>query len=140
MGFFKNMFTAPGRAYRWLYHDERRSRKKQDSVKPSEGEPDAKADSEEQRQFNDYSAWEEIDDMRYNFLIGSWALRRIRGIGKDEFRRDREALAKEKAEAEGRPYKSKLERELEAAARKREEKESLKAEKQRLKEERKRKD
>ena len=140
MGFLKNIFTAPGRAYRWLYQDERRLQKKQDSVKPSEGEPDADADNEEQqRRFDDYNVWEEIDDMRANFLIGGWAVKRIKGMGKDRFRRDREALAKEKAEAEGREYKSKLQLELEAAMKKREEKERLKVEKRRQKEERRKK-
>ena len=84
-------------------------------------------------------AWEEIDDMRANFLIGGWAVKRIKGMGKDRFRRDREALAKEKAEAEGREYKSKLQLELEAAMKKREEKERLKVEKRRQKEERRKK-
>jgi len=140
MGFFEKIFTAPGRAYRWLYQDQKRLRQAQGGGRASDGEPDADVDYEEQkRRANNFSAWEEIDDMRSNFLIGSWAMRRIRGIGKDEFRRDREALAKEKAEVEGKEYKSKLQLELEAAIKKREEKERLKAEKQRQKEERKRK-
>ena len=140
MGLLKRIFTAPGRAYRWLYRDEKRSRQKQEGGIASLGEPDADADYEDQKQWaRDYSAWEEIDDMRYNFLIGSWALKRIKGFGKDRFRRDREALAKEKAETEGREYKSKLQLELEAAMKKREEKERLKAEKQRQKDERKKK-
>jgi hypothetical protein len=140
MGFFKTIFTAPGRAYRWLYQDEKRLRRKQGGGLASDGEPDADVDYEEQKRMaNNFSAWEEIDDMRYNFLIGSWALRRIRGIGTDEFHRDREALAKELAEEKGEEYKSSLQRELEAAMKKREEKERLKAEKQRQKEERKRK-
>ena len=139
MGLLKKIFTAPGRAYRWLYQVERRRQARIDRPKASDGEPDADADDEEQmRRVNDYSAWEEIDDMRYNFLIGSWAVRRIRSIGKDEFRRDREALKKEIAESKGEEYKSSLQRELEAAIKKREEKERLKAEKRRQKEERKR--
>ena len=140
MGLLEKIFTAPGRAYRWLYQDERRRRKAQGGGLASDGEPDADVDYEEQkRRANNFSAWEEIDDMRSNFLIGSWATRRIRGIGKDEFRRDREALAKETAEEKGEEYKSKLELELEAAIKKREEKERLKEEKRRQKEERKRK-
>jgi len=140
MGLFEKIFTAPGRAYRWLYQDQKRLRQSRGGGRASDGEPDADVDYEEQqRMANNFGAWEEIDDMRYNFLIGSWATRRIRGIGKDEFRRDREALAKEKAEVEGKEYKSKLQLELEAAMKKREEKERLKAEKQRQKEERKRK-
>ena len=140
MGLLEKIFTTPGRVYRWLYQDERRRRKAQGGGLASDGEPDADVDYEEQkRRANNFSAWEEIDDMRYNFLIGSWALRKIKRVGKDEFRRDREALKKEMAEAKGEEYKSSLQRELEAAMKKREEKERLKAEKRRQKEERKRK-
>jgi len=140
MGLFTKIFTAPGRAYRWLYRDEKRLRQKQGGGLASDGEPDADVDSEEQRRMaSNFSAWEEIDDMRSNFLIGSWAVRRIKGIGKDDFRRNREALAQELAESKGEEYKSKMQLELEAAIQKREEKERLKAEKQRQKEERKRK-
>ena len=139
MGFFKTVFTAPGRACRWLYQDEKRLRRARGGGLASAGEPDADVDYEEQkRRANNFSAWEEIDDIRGNFLIGSWALRRIRGIGKGEFRREREALERKEAEAEGREYKSKLQLELEAAVKKREEKERLKAEKRLQKEERKR--
>ena len=139
MGFLQRLLTAPGRAYRWLYHDEKRLRKAQARGRASEGEPDADADySEQQKWANDFSAWEEIDNMRLNFFFGSWATKKFRGMGKNTVISKREALEKEKAEAEGREYKSKLQLDLEAAARKREEKERIKAEKRRLKEERKR--
>ncbi len=136
MGFFKSLFTAPVRAYRWLYQDEKRLRQEQaDKPKASDGEPDADYDA--QKWVRDYSAWEEIDDMRFNFFFGSWATKKIRGKGKSRSLNPREEMEKEKAEAEGREYKSRLQLDLEAAARKREEKEKLKAEKRRLKEEKK---
>lgn len=127
MGFLNKLFSAPGRAYRWLTQDEAGLRR---------DKSDAAADYQDmQREANPYSAWEELDDMRGNLLFGSWALRRFRSMGKGGFGREKEALAREKAAAEGREYKSKLQLELEAAARKREEAEMRRAEKKRLKEE-----
>lgn len=135
MELLKKILTAPGRAYRWLYQDEKRVRQSQTRGLASEGEPDANTENEEmKRKFGDYNVWEEIDDMRVNFFFGRWVVRRFKGIG-----RGREALAKEKAESEGREYKSQLQLDLEAVAEKREAKERLKAEKRRQKEERKRK-
>lgn len=138
MGFLRKLLAAPGRAYRWLYQGEKRLGQVQVRGRASEGEPDADADySEQQKWINDFSAWEEIDNMRFNFFFGTWATKKIKGTGKNTIINKREAWEKEKAEAEGREYKSKLQLELEAAARKREEKERIKAEKRRLKEERK---
>ena len=139
MGFFKTVFTAPGRACRWLYRDEKRLRRAQGGGLASTGEPDADVDYEEQkREANSFSAWEEIDSFRTNFFFGRWATSRFKGRGDNQFRKDREALERKEAAAEGREYKTPLQRELESAMKKREEKERLKAEKRLQKEERKR--
>lgn len=138
MGFLGKLLDAPVRAYRWLYQDEKRLGQAQVRGRASEGEPDADADySEQQKWISDFSAWEEIDNMRFNFFFGTWATKKIKGVGKDRPSNPWEAREKEKAEAEGREYKSRLQLDLEAAAKKREEKERIKAEKRRLKEERK---
>ncbi len=140
MGFFRTIFAVPGRAYRRLYQDQKRLRQAQAGGLASDGEPDADVDYEEQKRMAiNFSAWEEIDNFRANYFFGSWATRRFKAISRDGFHKDREALGREMAEAEGREYKSPLQLELEAAMKKREEKERLKAEKRCQKEERKRK-
>ena len=48
-----------------------------------------------------YDAWEEIDNVRRNFLLGSWASRKFRVIGEDKLKQDLEALRK-KREEEGK--------------------------------------
>jgi uncharacterized protein YciI len=141
MGLLRKIFSAPGRIYRWLYQDENRLRRSQAGrLKPSDGEPDADVNYDEQKRMaEDYNAWEEIDNYRANFFFGSWATKKFKAIGSGQFQRDREARARERAATEGREYKSRLQQDLEAAAKKRDEKERLKAEKRRQKEERKRK-
>ena len=48
-----------------------------------------------------YDAWEEIDNVRRNFLLGSWATRKFRVIGEDKLKKDLEELRK-KREEEGK--------------------------------------
>jgi len=45
-----------------------------------------------------YDAWEEIDNVRRNFLLGSWASRKFRVIGEDKLKADLEALRKKREE------------------------------------------
>lgn len=131
MGFLKKIFSAPGRTHRRIRRDEENP----PGVEPGFGT----GDEAEEKRPAEYAVWDELDNYHTDFFLGTWASRKIRGTDEDESRPDREALARERAAAEGREYKSKLQLELEAVARKREEKEMRKAEKRRLKEERKRK-
>ena len=48
-----------------------------------------------------YDAWEEVDNIRRNFLMGSWATRKFRVIGEDKVKAELEALRK-KREEEGK--------------------------------------
>ena len=139
MGFFKKIFSPAARANRWLTQDEERLRQaKSAKLRPSQGEPDEDADYDgPKRAAEDYSAWEEIDNMRINFFIGGWATKKLRSLSEGKLIKERQAAERKKAAAEGKGYKTKLELDLEAVARKREDKERLKAEKRRQKEERK---
>lgn len=141
MGLLGKIFGAPGRAYRWLYQDEGRLRRSQAGrIRASNGEPDADVIYDEQKRMaEDYSAWDEIDNWRANFFFGAWATKKFKAISSGQLQRGRQAVEREKAAAEGKEYKTSLQLELEAATKKREEKERRKAEKRRLKEEKKRK-
>ena len=87
----------------------------------------------------DYSSWDEIDNIRYSLFLGGWITRRLRETNTHGKRQDRKECEKKKnAEPEGREYKSPLQLELEAVAREREEKERLKEAKRKRKEARRR--
>lgn len=124
MGFFRKLGGAIRQAFRGDTTRREQVRHTDDGT-PKRSEPD-------------YSHWEELDDLRLNFFLGGWVTRKIRQAGRDSNRKEAESRAREQAAAEGREYKSPLQLELEAVARKREEKERRKEEKRREKEARKR--
>jgi hypothetical protein len=50
----------------------------------------------------DYDPWEEIRNLRMNFLVGRWVTRKFRPIGEEKLKRDLEKIAKEREEEERR--------------------------------------
>jgi hypothetical protein len=49
-----------------------------------------------------YDPWSEVDNLRRNFFIGSWASRKFRIIGEDKVKAELEALRKKREEKEAR--------------------------------------
>jgi hypothetical protein len=45
-----------------------------------------------------YDPWTEVDNLRRNFFMGSWAARKFRVIGEDKLKADLEALEKKREE------------------------------------------
>jgi hypothetical protein len=45
-----------------------------------------------------YDPWTEVDNLRRNFFIGSWASRKFRIIGEDKVKAELEALEKKRQE------------------------------------------
>jgi hypothetical protein len=45
-----------------------------------------------------YDPWEEVDNMRRNFFIGSWAARKFRVVGEDKLKADLAKIEREREE------------------------------------------
>ena len=129
MGFFRSLSNGFSKAFHWLTMDKEKSQaaKGRDYVEPDEVE-----DGQDELR-KKYDPWEEVDSFRMNFFLGGWASRKLKKLDSGELTRGREEFKRKRAEAEGREYKSALERDLEAVAKKREEKERRKEEKRRQK-------
>ena len=109
MGIFKNIGNGLSKARDWVFADEEKLRKVQ-----SENYRDvpAEEDDEEQKKPDErYDAWEEIDNFKMNFFLGSWATRKFKGgvIGEDKVKKELEELERKRAAKEGRPFESYLE-------------------------------
>ena len=135
MGIFRTIADSIGKGYNWLFQDDYRLReaKRRGYVAPEAEDVDDN-DSVGKQYTDNYDAWEEIDNFRTNFYIGSWARNKMKRIGENKLSKEREEVERKHAADEGREYKSRLQLELEAATKKREGKEQLKAEKRRQKE------
>ena len=59
-------------------------------------ETDEEDKEEDKRQQVPYDPWEEIRNMRANFLFGSWVTRKFKPIGQEKLKRDLEALEKKR--------------------------------------------
>jgi hypothetical protein len=49
-----------------------------------------------------YDPWSEVDNLRRNFFLGSWASRKFRIIGEDKVKAELEALRRKREEKEGK--------------------------------------
>lgn len=85
---------------------ELRAARSRHNIDVGEEKGQRKGDREEEAR-KPYDPWEDIDNMRRNFFMGSWASRKFRVIGEDKLKADLEALErkreeKRKAKEEGR--------------------------------------
>ena len=138
MGLFRSIGNGFSKAYHWLMQDEEKlsSDESRDNAWLIDDDDDEES-SKKKDLMDNYEVWEEVDNFRMNFFFGGWATKKWKRISDGKLVKEREEMAKKRAEADGREYKSPLQVELEAAARKREEKERRKEEKRRQKEARK---
>lgn len=137
MGLFRSIGNGFSKAYHWLIQDEEKLNSDESRDNAWLMDDDDEEGNRKKESRDDYEVWEEVDNFRMNFFIGGWATKKLKRVGDGKLIKEREEMAKKRAEAEGREYKSALQRDLEAAAKRREEKERLKEEKRRQKEARK---
>ena len=102
MGFLKAIGNGLNRAHDWLFPDEEKLRKvKSDNYKdlPVEEDDDDQIEAPER-----FDAWEEIDNFKMNFFLGSWATRKFKSriIGEDKVKKELEELERKRAAREGR--------------------------------------
>jgi hypothetical protein len=109
MGFFKAIGNGLHKARDWVYPDEAKLRKVK-SEKYQEM-PVGKDTDKKKETSESFDAWEEIDNFKMNFFLGSWATKKFKGgiIGEDKVKKELEELEKKRAQKEGRPYENYLE-------------------------------
>jgi hypothetical protein len=131
MGFFSTIGSGFKKAYDWVFQDEEKLRKvKSGNYAAAETEEEH---HDEVKEFTErYDAWEEIDNIRMNFFLGSWATKKFKGgiIGEEKVKRELEELERKRAEEEGRPYDTTLQKQLEKAEQERRDKKRRQEEKQ----------
>lgn len=113
MGFFKAISDGLKKARDWVFPDEAKLRKvKSENYKDV---PAEEYEEEEKETVSRYDPWEEIDNFKMNFFLGSWASKKFkRGIiGEEKVKKELEELEKKRAEKEGRLYQSHPEQEPE---------------------------
>jgi hypothetical protein len=60
---------------------------------------------EKDREKEPYDPWVEVDNLRRNFFLGSWASRKFRVVGEDKLKEDLEKLERKRQEKEGKAPK-----------------------------------
>jgi hypothetical protein len=64
------------------------------------GDKEKEKQEQREKEFKEYDPWTEVDNLRRNFFIGSWASRKFRIIGEDKVKAELEALRKKREEKE----------------------------------------
>jgi hypothetical protein len=89
--FFKRVFTGDAGD-----DPELQAARARHNIVVDEDKPAEKRDKREAA--GPYNAWDEIDNIRRNFLLGSWATRKFRVVGEDKVKAELEALRKKREE------------------------------------------
>ena len=125
MGFFQTIGHGFKKAYDWVFQDEEKLRKVKSSNYTAAPAVEVKEpDDEEEEVDHQYDAWEEIDNLRMNMFLGSWATKKFKGgvIGEDKVKKDLERLEKKRAMQNESARKESLQERLEKIDKERQEK------------------
>ena len=92
VSFFKKLFGGGGDEG----DEELRAARARHGIKTGEDRPAEKRGRKPDKE--PYNPWEDIDNLRRNFLMGGWASRKIRLGGQDKLREELEALERKREE------------------------------------------
>ena len=96
MGAIGKFFRAIGAGIMWLFKDD----EKEFRARPDLPDKAVEDKEKKKKDAHEYDTWEQIDNYRMNFWLGSWATRKIRPVGEDKVRKELEELARKREEEE----------------------------------------
>jgi hypothetical protein len=93
VSFFKRVFTSDEED-----DPELAAARARHNIVVDEGKKRGREENEDDKE--PYDPWTEVDNLRRNFFLGSWASRKFRIVGEDKLKADLERLEKKRAERE----------------------------------------
>ena len=97
MGAIGKFFRAIGAGIMWIFKDDEEQFRARQGL-PDKADKDDDAKEEKKRDIPEYDTWEQIDNFRLNFWLGSWATHKIRTVGEEKVKAQLAALEKKREE------------------------------------------